>query len=80
VIQTQAQYENSTTLTLGRAKKVAPPSAQNKGKNAAEMRKRLVVGFMVLAYYVLPMYLCPLTLLVVNTHVSLMVSYEALAI
>ena len=44
------------------------------------MRKRLVVGFMVLAYYVLPMYLGPLTLLVVNTHVCLMVSYEALTI
>ena len=41
------------------------------------MRKRFTVGFMVLAWYVLPMYLCPISLVLVNTQLGLMVCYEA---
>lgn len=44
------------------------------------MRKRFTVGFMVLAWYVLPMYLCPLSLVIVNTQIGLLVCYEVFAI
>ena len=52
------QYQDSISWKIGKVK--APPSA-NKAKSPGEMQKRLIVGFYVLAWYVYPMYVHPIS-------------------
>ena len=49
----------------------------NKAKSAAEMRKRLVVGFFVLSWYVFPMFMHPIAVCIVNAHINISMQNES---
>ena len=51
---------SSIKLKIGTLKAASKPDAKAAAKSRSELIKRLVVGFMVLACYVSPMYIHPL--------------------
>lgn len=67
-------YQESISFKFGKVKKAGK---QDKAKVAAEIRKRIVVGLMVLATYVSPMYLGPCFLFPVNIYICTEITNEA---
>ena len=74
---TKEKYEDSIAFTFGKVKQAGSAS---KAKNAAEMRKRLVVGFFVLAWYVFPMYVHPIVMCMVTLHIIITMQRESFQI
>ena len=76
-ILTEEKYNDSINFTFGKVKNKAPV---NKAKSAAEMRKRIIVGFFVLALYVIPMFVHPLFLVLVSAQIAFTMISEAFEI
>lgn len=71
---THEQYEDSLEFTFGKVKQSGPVK---KAKGAGETRKRLVVGFFVLSWYVFPMFMHPLAVCIVNVHINISMQNES---
>ena len=71
---TPEQYKDSIKWKIGQPKQgaVAKPK-----KTSAEVIKRIVVGFCILAWYVFPMYVHPFCVAVVTLHMSFSILNDA---
>ena len=78
VILSTTQYRDSIKWKIGTAKADdSKDSVKKPKKSAGEVLKRVIVGFMVLAWYVCPMYVHPLCVQAVTCHMALIVHGEA---
>ena len=75
-VMTRQEYLDSLKWKIGDVKQ-APTQAKAPGKSKAEMIKRIIVGFMVLAWYVCPMFIHPIAVIVVTTNVIMIATREA---
>ena len=59
---TNNEYLDSISWCIGQVKEKKKTDKDEPTKTAAEVRKRIVVGFMILSWYVSPMYINPLAM------------------
>ena len=75
-IMTRQEYLDSLKWKIGDVKQ-APTQAKAPGKSKAEVIKRIIVGIMVLAWYICPMFIHPIAFMVVSIKVVTIVTREA---
>ena len=71
---TTNEYLDSIEWVFGQRKETS--ASKNPSKSAAEVRKRVIVGFMILSWYVSPMYIHPLAVSFVTCKFVFIVNRE----